>query len=170
MCESGLHACKHPFDALLYSSGVLLHKVELEEAIHGYDKSVGRRRKIVASIDTTGLLREFARWCALRVIDNWDATDVVRKYLETGNESLREEAETTAAEAVKVARVAAEESAEGASLTLAAWDAAKAAWLAAAKKEWRAASGAAWWSFEEGVAWQSQRIKFQEMIDEAFGD
>jgi hypothetical protein len=35
------------------------------------------------------MLREFARWCALQVIHLWDAPDVVRQYLETGDESLR---------------------------------------------------------------------------------
>jgi len=33
--------------------------------------------------------REFARWCALQVIDKWDAPDVVLKYLETGMPELR---------------------------------------------------------------------------------
>ena len=33
--------------------------------------------------------REFARWCALQVIDKWDAPDFVREYLKTGNEELR---------------------------------------------------------------------------------
>ena len=42
----------------------------------------------------TGLMsssqqREFARRCALDVIDKWDVPVVVKKYLETGNDELR---------------------------------------------------------------------------------
>ncbi len=35
------------------------------------------------------VLRQWIRWCALQVIDLWDAQDVVREYLETGNEELQ---------------------------------------------------------------------------------
>ena len=88
-CKSGLHASEHPLDALKYAPGVRLHLVELDGDMmpHGdpVDKHVGRRRKILKSIDATELLREFARWCALQVIHLWDAPDVVKKYLETGN-------------------------------------------------------------------------------------
>ena len=105
MCYSGLHASKHPFDALQYAPGQMLHKVELEGATHRGGKSVGQRRKITASIDATELLQEFARWCALQVIDKWTAPDVVRKYLETGDKSLREAAwEAAWAEAARPLR------------------------------------------------------------------
>jgi len=53
------------------------------------DKFVGRRRKILQTIDTTELLREFARWCALQVIDLWDCPPIVREYLETGREEIQ---------------------------------------------------------------------------------
>lgn len=105
-CVSGLHASAHPSDALVYAPGPMLHKVEIEGDIreHGdpTDKVVGRRRKIIASIDATELLRAFSRWCALQVIHLWHAPDVVRTYLETGDESLR-----TAATAAAYAATAA---------------------------------------------------------------
>ena len=92
-CESGLHASEHPFDALQYSPGEMLHLVEIDGELvtHGDppNKVVGRRRKILASIDATDLLREFARWCALQVSHLWECPDVVRRYLETGDESIR---------------------------------------------------------------------------------
>jgi len=106
-CKSGLHASEHPFDALTYAPGGMLHLVELDGdlASHGdpVDKWVGRRRRIIASIDATALLREFARWCALQVIDLWDAPAVVRDYLTTGEESLRADAEAAALSAALVA-------------------------------------------------------------------
>jgi len=43
--------------------------------------------------------REFARWCALQVIDKWDAPDVVLKYLETGLPELRKDARAAASSA-----------------------------------------------------------------------
>jgi hypothetical protein len=90
LCASGLHASLHPFDALQYAPGNTLCLVECEgDTLIGDDKIVCRLRKIVARIDAEPLLREFARWCALQVIEQWDAPEVVRQYLTTGDESLR---------------------------------------------------------------------------------
>ena len=62
----------------------------------------------------------WGRWCALQRIDDWDCPDVVREWLETGNEEIR--------------------SAAG----LAAWSAAwLAAWLAAGLAAGSAAGSAA---------------------------
>ena len=33
-CASGLHASEHPFDALAYAPGNMLHKVNLREKLH----------------------------------------------------------------------------------------------------------------------------------------
>jgi hypothetical protein len=76
------------------------------------------------------LLREFARWCALQVIHLWNAPDVVREYLETGNEELRAAARAVAGAAAwdaarDVARAVAGDAA-GAAAWDAAWDAARA--------------------------------------------
>ena len=160
-CESGLHASEHPFDALQYSPGEMLHLVEIDGELvtHGDppDKVVGRRRKILASIDATDLLREFARWCALQVIHLWECPDVVRRYLETGDESIRAAARDAAgADARDAARAAA---------WVAAWVAARdatrdAAWEAARDAAWAAARAAA-----RAAAWDSQRAKFKAMVD-----
>jgi len=118
-CVSGLHASEHPFDALAYAPSEMLHLVELDGDLisHGdpIDKWVGRRRKIIKTINATELLRKFARWCALQVIDLWDAPDVVKRYLETGDESLRAAAGAAARDA---AGAAASDAARAA-----AWDA-----------------------------------------------
>ena len=121
-CKSGLHASIRLIDALEYAPGSTLCRVILRGDIqhHGNDKIVGRERQIVWRIDATAVLREFARKCALDVIHLWSAPDVVRKYLETGDESLRAAARAAAWDA--------------------AWDAARgAAWAAA----WAAARAAA---------------------------
>jgi len=90
LCESGLHASKSAFDALKYAPGGTLCLVEVDgEIIKDSDKLVASRRKIIARRDATAMLREFAKAQALSVIHLWDAPDVVREYLMTGDESLR---------------------------------------------------------------------------------
>ena len=90
ICETGLHASKHPYDALQYAPGPVLCLVECEVVVTEHDdKFVCRRRRIVKRFDATDTMRAFARHCALSVIHLWDAPDVVRRYLETGDESLR---------------------------------------------------------------------------------
>ena len=89
MCESGLHASRHPFDALQYAPGPLLCRVECADVVdEGADKLVCRRRRIITRIDSTDLCLQAARRYALDVIHLWPAPDVVRLYLETGDESL----------------------------------------------------------------------------------
>src|SRR5574343_214538 len=85
MCASGLHASRHPFDALMYAPGPVLCLVDCDEIdAEENDKLVCRRRRIVARFDATTMLRAFARQCALDVIHLWDAPQVVRDYLTTG--------------------------------------------------------------------------------------
>jgi hypothetical protein len=125
-CKSGLHASKHPFDALQYAPGPLLHMVELEGNLlaHGkpIDKWVGRRRKIISTINAEELLREFACWCAWQVIHLWDAPDVVREYLYTINEDLVEDAKSSATDAIYGAKLPAERAAARAAAHAAAYN------------------------------------------------
>lgn len=124
LCESGLHASECPFDALQYAPGGTLCLVELDgEIVSGDDKLVASRRRIVKRIDAEPLIREFARWCALQVIEHWDAPEVVRRYLESGDESLR----AAARDAARGAAWAAERAAAWAAASAAAWAAASAA-------------------------------------------
>jgi hypothetical protein len=182
-CESGLHMSEHPMDALKYAPGNTLHLVELEGDCqpHGdpIDKCAGRRRRILATVDAEPLLRKFARWCALRVIHLWDAPVLVRQYLETGDESLREAARQAAWEAAQeaaweAAQEAAWEAARAAAVA-AAWAATRdAAWAAAresameATQAARAAEWAAVWEAAMDAAWAAQRNEMQRLVDEAF--
>ena len=121
LCERGLHASLHPFDALQYAPGETLCLVELDgEILRGDDKVCARKRKIIARFDATDLLRDQARKSALSVIHLWDAPAVVREYLETGDETKR-------AAAMAAARDAASDT---------AWDAAYAARAAASMPRW----------------------------------
>ncbi len=159
-CESGLHASEHPFDALRYAPGSLLHLIELEGDLqpHGdpIDKWVGRRRKILVTIDASKLLREFARWCARQVLHLWDAPQVVKDYLAIGDESLRAAAEAAAWAARDVAWAAAGDATDAVAWA-AAWAAAEAATDAVA---WAAAWDAAWAARDaaEAAAWAARDV------------
>ena len=95
-CKSGLHASEHPYDALQFAPGPILHQIELRGEIvsHGMpvDKLVGRERKIIASVDATPILRRFAQLSALSVAHLWDAPDLALEYLFTGDDNLRDAA------------------------------------------------------------------------------
>ena len=89
MCNSGLHASRHPLDALQFAPGSTLCLVECEDIVTEHDdKLVCRRRRIVARIDATDLLWRAAREYAQAVLHLWDAPQVVKDFLASGDESL----------------------------------------------------------------------------------
>ena len=145
MCESGLHASRHPFDALQYAPGATLCLVDIDgELIEQDDKLIARRRRIVARFDATDLLWAMSRWCALQVIHLWDAPAIVREYLETGDESKRAAAGAAACAAARAPARAA-------------------AWAAACAAARAPARAAAW-----AAACAAQRAHFQEMVNAEF--
>ena len=90
ICQSGLHASKHSYDALTYAPGNTLCLVwSAGEVIEQNDKLCSSRRLIVARFDAEALLWEQSRLSALSVIDKWNCPQVVRDYLETGRADLR---------------------------------------------------------------------------------
>lgn len=74
-----------------YAPGPILWRVTLSgNVVSEEDKSCAQERTYYECIDATPILREFARKCALSVIHLWDAPRIVRDYLETGDETLRD--------------------------------------------------------------------------------
>ena len=141
ICASGLHASRHVFDALRFAPGHMLHKVECREIVaEEDDKLVCRSRTITTTIDATDVLRRFARKSALEVIHLWDAPDVVRKYLETGDERSRAAASDAARAAARDAAWDAARDAARDAVRAAARDAARAAASDAARAAARAAA------------------------------
>jgi len=177
-CASGLHASEHPFDALTFAPGKMLHKVQLRGEItaHGNptDKHCARERRIVATIDAENVLRCFARRVALAAVKrHWpEAPRVVVEYLKTGDETKRAAA---GAAAWAAARAAARDAAWAAAWD-AAWDAARAAAGAAARAAardaaWdaaRAAAGAAARDAAWDAAKRKQRDLFKRMVNKEF--
>ena len=163
MCVSGLHASPTPFEALQYAPGAMLCEVELDgEIIKDTDKVVSRKRKIVRRVDLTEACRAFARKEALSIIHLWDAPPVVREYLETGKEELREAARAAARAAAGVAAWVAAGAAAWAAARAAAWAATRAA-EAAAEAAARAAAWAAAWDASGVAAWDASAKRFNEL-------
>ena len=97
LCSSGLHASVSLLDALGHASGPYLWRVKCSgEVIKGDDKLVCTERTAIAGFDASEMLRDFARRCALDVVNLWDAPDVVIRYLKTGDKSIRAAARAAA--------------------------------------------------------------------------
>ena len=104
LCERGLHWSRQPFDALNYAPGPILCLVEVGGQIvepKGEDKGISSRRKIIARMDATELLRHFARMQALSVshlwVDSDDPNDTVLNFLLTGEDQAAAWAAASAA-------------------------------------------------------------------------
>jgi hypothetical protein len=109
MCAKGLHASVKIMDALSYSPGYIICRVKCEgRIIKDTDKLVCSKRTIIWRIQGEKVLRLFARQRALSVIHLWNAPPVVKEYLETGKEEIRDAARAAArAAAWDAARAAA---------------------------------------------------------------
>jgi len=163
ICRSGLHGSRRLIDALQYAPGHTLHYCEFGGVVDEQDdKLVAHRRRIVWSIDAEPVLRAFARRVALNVAHLWDMPDVVREYLETGREELRD----AARDAARSAAWSAARSAAWAAARSAAWAAARsAAWSAA----WAAARSAAWsaaWDAARDAAWSAAWDKYADWLED----
>jgi len=123
VCQAGLHACPHLLDALNYApkhcalTAVILSGTVMQGTGVNADKYSATQRTVTALLSvpaTDALLREFARWCALSVAHLWDMPDIVRVYLETGDELLRDAAGDAVWDAAGTARDAARDAARNA--------------------------------------------------------
>src|SRR5271166_491861 len=99
MCESGFHASRRIIDALRYAPGDTVCRVLIGgDIIEEPDKLVASERSILWRLDAKELLTEFTRKIALSVIHLWNAPDVVKRYLETGDPKQQEAAFRSASE------------------------------------------------------------------------
>ncbi len=97
LCKSGLHSSARLIDALQYAPDSIICRVECGgEIIQGKDKLVCSQRTILWRVDAGDLLWDFSRWCAHQVIDGWDCPNIVRKWIETGDEKVRGKAYSAA--------------------------------------------------------------------------
>jgi len=98
LCHHGMHGSLNILDALKYAPGNVITWCEFGgQIIYGKDKLVADWRKPLWVYNATLILQEFSRWCALQVAHLWKCPDVVKQYLETGDEALREKYRKAAA-------------------------------------------------------------------------
>ena len=144
LCRRGLHASVRAIDALEYAPGPIVWRVELSGEINaGNDKCVATHRKYIGGgVDASAVMRAFARRCALDVAHLWDMPQIVRSYLETGDESIMAAARAAAWAAASAAAWDAAMDAASAAAWDAAMDAARAAAMDAARAAARAAQNA----------------------------
>jgi len=165
MCQHGLHASKHPFDALTYAPGLVLCRVELEgEILRGADKVCAEIRTVIWQRYMHEEVCEFADWCAARA----------EKYAAAwASRDARDASAAWVARAANAASAAwASRDARGASASRGANAASAVAWAANAS---RAANAA--WAFRDvrgasaasAVAWaaelKAQRRKFSTICN-----
>src|SRR5690606_26484179 len=90
LCDYGFHASVKALDAIYYARGPIACRVEMGGLIiRGDDKIVASERTVLAMVDATRILHEFACWCAeraLRLVDDPDprslaAIEAKRKWL-----------------------------------------------------------------------------------------
>ncbi len=174
LCARGMHACRRAIQALKYAESAIVARVECGgEIVEGDDKLTCTQLIPVAIFDATDALRHFARLCALDVIEKWDAPEIVRRYLETGDESIREAARDAGwAAAWDTARYAAQAAARAAGWAAARDAARDAAWdtvrYAARGAGWAAARAAAWAA--RAAAWAAARDAARDAAWDAAGD
>ena len=164
LCKRGLHASVRAIDALKYAPGPIVWRVELSGEIKtGDDKCVATHRKYIGGgVDARAVMRAFACRCALDVAHLWDMPPLVRAYLETGEESIRDAARAAAVAAAGDAARAAAVAAAGDAAWAAARDAARAAaWDAA-----RAAAGDAAWDAARDAAGDAQNNHLEPLLME----
>lgn len=161
LCHAGLHGSVCAMDALQYAQSSRLWLVDITGDIKiGEDKICGQRREYIAVADVELVLREFARECALDVIHLWDAPQIVRDYLESGDDNLRAAARAAARVAAwDAARAAAWDAARAAARAAAMAAAGDAAWAAA----WAASGDAAW-----DAAWDAQNQRLENALTKIF--
>src|SRR3972149_3669907 len=109
LCESGLHASERILDALGYATGPVISRVRCGGGVlRDAAKLVCRERTVEWMLtDTDDLSRGYSRWCARSVLHLWDAPEIVLRYLDTGDESIRAAAGAAARAAAKAASEAA---------------------------------------------------------------
>jgi hypothetical protein len=99
ICATGLHASRRAWDMLYYTPGDYITRVQVDDIVaETEDKLVCRKRKVLWGFDAAKVLRDFARNQALGCLDKWKdpVPEVVQRWLETGDESLRSAAESAA--------------------------------------------------------------------------
>jgi hypothetical protein len=100
LCANGFHASENILDALIYAPGFTCCRVELSgEIIKDTDKLVASERTILWRVEAKEIILKFARDCALDVVHLWNAPEIVKQFLSSGDQNLAKDAATAAYDA-----------------------------------------------------------------------
>jgi hypothetical protein len=145
----------HGDDPGCVASSLRRLKIALNDAMWSSNaaRAEGMRRLAIAQLGSKDVLDEalFARKCALSVAHLWKMPNIVRQYLETGDESIRVEARDIAAAAAAYAAAYAARSARSAAYAYAAARAADAVAAYAADADADVASDKVLGDFAESI-------------------
>ena len=169
ICQSGLHASRHPADALTYAPGPYLDLVECDGIVTEHeDKLACSRRRRVATIDATPLLVQYAGECA--ALACWCAgltSDVYQRAVLATQSYAAGDLHPAELERIwDAARDAASDAARAAASDAARAAASDAAWAAAGVAAW-AAAGVAAWAAAKAAAGDAMRARFAALVAEA---
>ena len=88
-CQNGLHGSVRIIDALQYAPPKTKWICRTEHCgvivEHG-DKVASSERTIIWRVEADPILNMFARMCASDVLHLWDAPEIVKEYLKTGED------------------------------------------------------------------------------------
>ena len=172
ICNNGMHGSRRVIDALLYSPGPIVCRVEIwGDVVEQADKLCGRYRHVLGMADATRTLHLFACDVAekalrdAKVKDNrcWQAIGTKRAWLD--GKATDEVLDAARDAALAAARDAARAAARDAAALAAARDAARAAaWAAARDAAWDAARDAALDAARD-AAWDKQNTLLTTRIE-----
>jgi len=191
ICRSGLHASFRLLEALELAPGPICCRVEVGGIVdRDYEKLACSRRRILWRVKSDDVLRQFARWCAVQVVDLWDPPLVVMEYLRTGDTRLSEQvravswplsSEHVDFESLTQCEVCAWSSVKAAARS-AAWSATtNASWETAISSAYGASMSAAWaivwwtgadedqantWAVRKANIWSAVRSEQEEKLTE----
>ena len=154
-CRNGLHGSENPLDALKYAPGAIVWRTRHWGTVRREDDKLCStfREYVAGGVDASATLRAFARWCALQVyteLAEYDKDGIIKRWLETGDESIRSAAESAA--------------------WLAAWSTARLAAGSAAELAAELAAGSASWLAARSAAESAQGKKLVELLEAIVAD
>ncbi len=137
-CKHGLHGSENSLDALKYAPGAIVWRTRHWGTVKRDDDKICStyREYVAGGVDASDILRVFARWCALQVYDKiakYDTDGIIKRWLETGDLTIRDAARDAALSAARYAARDAASSAALSAATSAARDAARDAASSAAR-------------------------------------
>lgn len=163
---AGIHASLDAFDSLQSAHGATLHFVRMSgQMVTGHGMVTASECQFLARMDAGPLLDDFARWCAVKIADTWDAPQAVWSFLE-GVPDCRDECRAAAWGALALDHPPTIRNAIKTVLLLSAPEGQLEPWLLAQMSSWNQMHCAA--DGLDGLAWSRARSEAEKAQREYF--